>query len=827
MQRYYGKVAEYFCIDRWTGREDGESGQTNTLNGGGIGETLNRLGRVGESAMARYLSGIILLVVFACYGDLTEASTVDVFLLAGQSNMFGNPGGHPSDLPPELAQSQSDVDFWYWLNRAGRMAHASNAWVDLAPAPAGGEIYYSIELTFGRKLANVFADRQIAIIKTAMGGTNLHTNWDPSATEGLLLYSNMISQTQTALNRLQGMYPDDDLNMAGFLWIQGAGDASSEVGAIAYEARLHDLIGHLRADLNTPDLPMWLSPIHPAIPRPYTNLVRQSQLNVADADPRVSVVNADDLELNYGCNCHYTPESRIELGYRFARAIMLTHTGPLHWDSSTSGDWGIAVNWDGTTAPTELSEVIIDPTTSVIVTGPDSNGKAWSLTIGATSGGVAELRTKNSSTLHIENTLHIQPRGKLRLNSSATVIAGITNSGELELASGAQLYTSSYEGAAGMLTFTGGTMTVVAGEFHPAAGDYTLDGTDRPTLHFGDKAAANFAADDLTIALNQSAAMNITGGSSVSNGDGHVARNASSSGSVIVDGDGSIWRNSESLYLGGSDVAAGGTAQLVVDNGGRVKVDNMLVLWPGGTVDLNNGTIVANTLDLSHGGTFNWNGGTLRPNNVIGSLDNHGGTLAPSSSPALTHISGTYSQDADATLTLKIGGNTAGSAYDVFEVDGELNLAGTLDVDLIDLGAGQFVPKIGDEFGILDFLPANLTEQFDTLDFINPGPGMVWDASHLYTTGIIRVIEGGLSADYDGDGDVDGNDFLVWQNNFPTFGGATVATGDSDKDADVDGEDFLSWQNQFPTRKPLVITPEPTSGVLFAISIFLVVRRHR
>jgi len=244
-------------------------------------------------------------------------------------------------------------------------------------------------------------------------------------------------------------------------------------------------------------------------------------------------------------------------------------------------------------------------------------------------------------------------------------------------------------------------------------------------------------------------------------------------------------------------------------------------------VDLNNGTILANTLDLSHGGKFNWNGGTLRPNNVIGSLDNHGGALAPSSSPALTHISGTYSQDADATLTLKIGGNTAGSAYDVFEVDGELNLAGTLDVDLIDLGAGQFVPKIGDEFGILDFLPANLTEQFDTLDFINPGPGMAWDASHLYTTGIIRVIEGGLSADYDGDGDVDGNDFLVWQNNFPAFGGATVATGDSDKDADVDGEDFLAWQNQFPTRKPLVITPEPTSGVLFAISIFLVVRRHR
>ncbi len=55
------------------------------------------------------------------------------------------------------------------------------------------------------------------------------------------------------------------------------------------------------------------------------------------------------------------------------------------------------------------------------------------------------------------------------------------------------------------------------------------------------------------------------------------------------------------------------------------------------------------------------------------------------------------------------------------------------------------------------------------------------------------------SADFDEDGDVDGEDFLAWQTGFGTASGATKADGDADLDGDVDGEDFLVWQTQFGT----------------------------
>src|SRR5690606_33311456 len=55
------------------------------------------------------------------------------------------------------------------------------------------------------------------------------------------------------------------------------------------------------------------------------------------------------------------------------------------------------------------------------------------------------------------------------------------------------------------------------------------------------------------------------------------------------------------------------------------------------------------------------------------------------------------------------------------------------------------------------------------------------------------------AGDFDGDGDVDGADFVVWQTNFPKSTGGTLATGDADADGDVDGADFVVWQTNFPT----------------------------
>jgi len=71
------------------------------------------------------------------------------------------------------------------------------------------------------------------------------------------------------------------------------------------------------------------------------------------------------------------------------------------------------------------------------------------------------------------------------------------------------------------------------------------------------------------------------------------------------------------------------------------------------------------------------------------------------------------------------------------------------------------------------------------------------------------------NADFNGDGFVDGTDFLTWQLGFGT--GTTQSEGDANEDSVVDGSDLIVWENQYGTA-PLVaatgVVPEPAGLVL-------------
>ena len=84
--------------------------------------------------------------------------------------------------------------------------------------------------------------------------------------------------------------------------------------------------------------------------------------------------------------------------------------------------------------------------------------------------------------------------------------------------------------------------------------------------------------------------------------------------------------------------------------------------------------------------------------------------------------------------------------------------------------------------------------------------------------------------DFDGNGDVDGDDFLLWQRNFPILDGtAGSSSGDANGDGNVDGDDFLVWQRNSPYPTVLSSVPEPNSLVLFALGVtgVLAYRRRR
>lgn len=80
-------------------------------------------------------------------------------------------------------------------------------------------------------------------------------------------------------------------------------------------------------------------------------------------------------------------------------------------------------------------------------------------------------------------------------------------------------------------------------------------------------------------------------------------------------------------------------------------------------------------------------------------------------------------------------------------------------------------------------------------------------------------LEIAYSADFDGDGQVDGDDLVTWQ---AAFGVNDLA--DADGDGDSDGQDYLEWQRQFGSGVPItatsILVPEPDVLTLLLCGVF-------
>ena len=91
---------------------------------------------------------------------------------------------------------------------------------------------------------------------------------------------------------------------------------------------------------------------------------------------------------------------------------------------------------------------------------------------------------------------------------------------------------------------------------------------------------------------------------------------------------------------------------------------------------------------------------------------------------------------------------------------------------------------------------------FNPAEFDQRGTSFVRVANARIDIGAHEVQVAANSADFDGDGDIDGTDFLAWQRGFGTLN-ANKPDGDADNDTVVDGVDLGIWESQFGLSAPV------------------------
>ena len=239
---------------------------------------------------------------------------------------------------------------------------------------------------------------------------------------------------------------------------------------------------------------------------------------------------------------------------------------------------------------------------------------------------------------------------------------------------------------------------------------------------------------------------------------------------------------------------------------GWLKVEQELVIAGfGGTAALNlsGGTLRTANLSRGSGGSFYFTGGKLSADTINFSLVNNGGTLAPGDSIGATQ---TNSAAPNIGQTHVVGDLTLSSgalqielaslaSFDKLIVDGTANLGGSLAVSTL----GGFTPVNGNSWQII--AAGGIAGLFSS---ITPGYTVQQQGNNL----MLFFGSPTLAGDYNGDGLVNGGDYVAWRRAMSAGGTLLNETASI---GTVDQADYDAWRANFGANGT------PGSGALAGI----------
>ncbi|HEY5793211.1 MAG TPA: sialate O-acetylesterase [Chthoniobacterales bacterium] len=257
------------------------------------------------------------LAVFCVLGlspatvSAAAANYADVYLFAGQSNMWGT-GNAAADLPPELTGVQKDVmnfkntpsvpkEGWYPLENGKNNNHTGEAW--------------GLEAQLMPALAAVADSKPIYMLKDSLGGAALakkemERDWSVDS-QGELLdgFLKSIQKVKASLEA-EGKTP----RFKGFIWMQGEAECChAKADAENYQAMLEALIAKVRETAGAPDMPVYLGRIHRQYAQPHLQIVRARQARAAATGKNIFLFDTDSAPL-HGDKIHFNGAGQVANG---------------------------------------------------------------------------------------------------------------------------------------------------------------------------------------------------------------------------------------------------------------------------------------------------------------------------------------------------------------------------------------------------------------------------------------------------------------------------------------------------------------------------------
>lgn len=234
---------------------------------------------------------------FSLSAAARPATSLDLFLLIGQSNMAGRGTLEPQDeiAPPRV----------WTFDKDKKWAPAIDPLHFDKPKIAG----VGLGRTFGIVVSEAQPGIQVGLIPCAVGGTSVN-RWK----KGGELYTHAIARARKAMK--QG-------KLKAILWHQGEADLAKTDSPV-YQQRLRQLIADFRADLKAPDIPFIIGELGRFYKHRNGESIdafNKSLRGFAEKEPNCVCVSSENLT-HRGDNVHFDTNSLRELGRRYAAAYL-------------------------------------------------------------------------------------------------------------------------------------------------------------------------------------------------------------------------------------------------------------------------------------------------------------------------------------------------------------------------------------------------------------------------------------------------------------------------------------------------------------------------
>lgn len=279
---------------------------------------------------------ISLLLLFFLPFISTGQKTLDLFILAGQSNAQGWMGD--AAYYPEEGKELDDSLLFNWTFVDNESS--GGEWVTMqAQKGRFSKGHFGPEVSFARELKK--AGYKPAIFKYTKGATGLARDWKAPGKGGI--YDGMVNDLKAAINELgkQGF----EVKVRGFIWIQGETDAGDEQTANNYYHNLKQLINDLRNNvLHKPDLKIILGVDEQHQFVKERPVVVAAQQKLANEDSNITYTSM--LGLPKADGTHLTPAGLVEHGKRIFKAY--TDLGLAEFETESNTFKVITYNiWNG------------------------------------------------------------------------------------------------------------------------------------------------------------------------------------------------------------------------------------------------------------------------------------------------------------------------------------------------------------------------------------------------------------------------------------------------------------------------------------------------